>query len=184
MENFVDDLRDNPGRAIVLGFSLMATVWGISSGLKTGKFNPDPKQTQLEQSLTHDAERDQSIKTGMEKANDRYDRNCTGVFQFRTNENVYAPLTEGIGVLSGDYATRADRLRASKHPVPRPTKADYLPAGMEVCDAYGNTAYLEAVQGSNGVAVMTDLVPTGDQGRIKSMTDRYPGFKPNSLKAN
>ena len=32
---------------------------------------------------------------------------------FRTNENVYAPLTAGVGVLSGDFAQRADKLKAA-----------------------------------------------------------------------
>lgn len=183
MDNFIDSLRDNPGKTFILGFSAIAATWGIVSGIQTGKFNPDPKQAALEASLTADVERDTRIKTSTEKANARYDRNCTGVFQFRVNENVYAPLTEGVGVLSGDFAQRVDRLKSTKQPVPKPARTDYLPAGMEVCDAYGNTAILEGT-GKTGEALITDIASTGDQGRIKSMTDRYPGFKPNLVKSN
>lgn len=183
MDNFIDSLRDNPGKAFVLGLSAIATSWGLVLGIQSGKFNPDPKQAALEASLTADVERQTRIATAAEKANARYDRNCTGVFMFRTNEDVYAPLTEGVGVLSGDFAQRAAKLKAAGKPVPKPAKTDYLPAGMEVCDAYGNTAILEG-EGKAGEALITDIASTGDQSRVKSMTDRYPGFKPNLVKSN
>jgi hypothetical protein len=184
MMNFLDGLRDRPGRAAILLFSLGATIWGIGSGMQTGKFNPDPKQAAIEARLTADVQRTTDIDAATEKANARYDRNCEGIFTFDSNAQTYSPLTKEVPITTGDYAARVSSLKAAKKPIPVPQLTDFIPAGMEVCDAYGNTGYMEVVAGKgSGAAVVTDIAKTGDLKRIESMLKRNPGYKPALIKS-
>jgi hypothetical protein len=184
MMNFFDGLRDRPGRAAILLFSLGAAVWGIASGMQTGKFNPDPKQAAIEARLTADVQRNTDVVSATEKANARYDRNCEGIFTLDSNAQTYSPLTNHVPIGTGDYAARVINLRAAKKPIPSQQLTDFIPAGMEVCDAYGNTGYMEVVAGKgNGAAVVTDIAKTGDLTRIESMLKRNPGYKPALIKS-
>jgi hypothetical protein len=181
MMNFFDGLRDRPGRTAILLFSLGATVWGIGSGMQSGKFNPDPKQAAIEARLTADVQRNTDVVSATEKANARYDRNCEGIFTLDSNAQTYSPLTKDVPIATGDYAARVIKLRAAKKPIPAPSLTDFIPAGMEVCDAYGNTGYMEQVK-ANAPSVVTDIAKTGDQKRIESMLKRNPGYKPSLIK--
>jgi hypothetical protein len=184
MLNSFDQLRDNPGKTLILGFSLLATIWGITTGFQSGKFNPDPKQAAIEARLTADVQRNTDVESATEKANGRYDRNCEGIFTLDSNAQTYSPLTKDFPITTGDYASRVARARATKSAVPAPKPSDLIPVGMEVCDAYGNTGYMDLVAGrGNGSAVVTDIAKTGDLTRIDSMLKRNPGYKPSLIKS-
>ena len=102
-------------------------------------------------------------------ANDRFDAGCEGVFYLKPDASTYQPLTEGEGVLSGEYWKRWNKAKGNK---PKANSTDFLPAGTTVCDAYGNVGIL--AKQSKPYAVVTDLLNTPDQKRITAMMKRYP----------
>ena len=164
--NFLQDqFADNPigtGLAVV---SCCAVLLGIVQGVNRGAFKPDALQQSLETRQQNAAIQKQTIAL----ANDRYDAGCEGVFYLKPGSATYQPLTEGTGVLSGEYWKR---WAASKGKA-QPAATDYLPAGTSVCDAYGNVGLL-TTEKKGKPAVITDLLNTPDRKRINAMMSRYP----------
>jgi hypothetical protein len=164
MNILLEQLADDPKGAAIGLISVLAIVGGIGIGISRGAFNPDPLQAQLETKQQNHALQKQSIAL----ANDRYDAGCEGVFYMKPGSAIYQPLTEGAGVLSGEFWSRWNKAKVK----PKPTATDYLPAGTTVCDAYGNVGIL--AKQSKPFAVVTDLLNTPDRSRINAMMKRYP----------
>jgi hypothetical protein len=160
LERFADDPK---GTAIAL-VSAAAIVTGLGIGFHRGAFNPDPLQQRLEAKQQNHALQKQSIAL----ANERYDAGCEGVFYLKPGSSTYQPLSEGTGVLSGEYWNRWNKAKTK----PQPNATDYLPAGTTVCDAYGNVGILAKLDKPH--AVVTDLLNTPDRSRIAAMMKRYP----------
>ena len=164
MNDFIDNLKDNPTQALVGLVSLTAIAAGLVMAVNRGAFNPDPAQAKIEQSQQAEALRKQSIDI----ANKRFDEGCEGIFYSRPGSGDFAPLNEGSAVLTSAYwkeyaATKRD-----------PGPGDYLPAGTPVCDVYGNAAILETQPGKPN-PVISNIVNTPDRERIQKMIARYPG---------
>lgn len=164
MNDFLDNLKDNPMQALIGVVSLSAIIVGLGMGVSRGAFKPDPQQAKLEQAQQSEALRQQQI----EIANKRYDDGCEGIFYARPGTNDYAPLSNGTSVLSAAYWNEFSRSGRA------PTAVDYLPAGTVVCDVYGNTGILRQADGQKQ-AVIADIVNTPDRDRIHKMMARYPG---------
>lgn len=164
MEDFLDSIRDNPTGAVIAALSFGAVVVGLGLGTSRGNFTPDASQQRIESLTQQHKLTEQTTKI----ANERYDAGCEGVFYLKPGTNTYQPLTEGTGVLSGAYWQRWRKAGGKT----TPNVTDYLAAGTPVCDAYGNVGILKAVPGS--FAIVSDLLNTPDQNRIKKMMTRYP----------
>jgi hypothetical protein len=163
MNLLIEQLADDPKGAAIGVISAIAIVGGIGIGISRGAFNPDPLQQRLEAKQQNHALQKQSIAL----ANERYDAGCEGVFYMKPGSATYQPLTEGSGVLSGEFWKRWNRNNKLK-----PNATDYLPAGTTVCDAYGNVGILAKLDKPH--AVVTDLLNTPDRSRIAAMMKRYP----------
>ena len=113
-----------------------------------------------------------------EVADERYRNNCTVIFSLNQTGH-YTAISEGDPILKGELASlyRGKKLNLRKMP-----KSAFLPAGMTVCDAYGNSAKLIGDPNLNGLAVARDLANTGDQALIKSAMDRARGIYSNPVK--
>jgi hypothetical protein len=157
-------LKNPTGTAIAL-LSSAAIVTGLGIGFHRGAFNPDPLQQQLETKQQNHALQKQAIAL----ANDRFDAGCEGVFYLKPGSSTYQPLTENVGVLSGEYWQRWNKAKFK----PKPNPTDYLPAGTTVCDAYGNVGIL-IPDAKKGHAIVADLLNTPDRNRITAMMNRYP----------
>ncbi len=166
--NFLkEQFEDQPIGTILAVVSGCAILLGIVQGVNRGAFKPDALQQTLESRQQSAAIQKQMVSL----ANDRYDAGCEGVFYLKPGNSTYQPLTEGMGVLSGEYWNRWNKAKANGKPKPNPT--DYLPAGTAVCDAYGNVGLLATLE-KGKPAVVTDLLNTPDRKRIESMMKRYP----------
>ena len=167
MNLLIDHLTDDP-KGTAIGFiSAIAVLGGLTIGIQRGAFNPDPMQQRLESKQQNHALQKQSIAL----ANERFDAGCEGVFYLKPGASTYQPLTEGEGVLSGEYWMRWSKARTK----PKANSTDYLPAGTTVCDAYGNVGILAKTDRPH--AVVTDLLNTPDRSRIATMMKRYPDRK-------
>jgi hypothetical protein len=164
MHPLLDHLADDPKGAAIGLISALAIIGGIGLGIQRGAFNPDPLQAKLETKQQNHALQKQSIAL----ANDRYDAGCEGVFYMKPGSATYQPLTEGAGVLSGEFWSRWNKAKVK----PKPNATDYLPAGTTVCDAYGNVGIL--AKQALPHAVVMDLLNTPDRTRITAMMKRYP----------
>lgn len=161
----LDQLLENPIGTAIGGISLISIIGGLAMGTAKGSFNPDPAQTKLEGLQQASELRKQSI----EMANQIYDAGCEGVFYLKAKADAYQPLSKGTGILSGEYWKRYNAAPGAK---PAPNVTDYLPAGTNVCDAYGNAVTLsESPKGFGTVG--NDLVNTPDRSRIDKMMARY-----------
>jgi hypothetical protein len=164
LEDIKDSILENPTGAVIAALSFGAVLIGLGIGVQRGNFTPDAAQQRIE-ILTQSAKlTEQATKI----ANDRFDAGCEGVFYLKPGGNTYQPLSEGTGVLSGAYWQRWRKAGGKTSP----TVTDYLPTGTPVCDAYGNVGILKAAPGS--FAIVSDLLNTPDQTRIKKMMSRYP----------
>lgn len=114
-----------------------------------------------------------------EVADERYRANCTMIFSLNQTGH-YTAISEGDPILKGELASL---YRGKKGlDVRRMPRSAFLPAGMTVCDAYGNTAKLVGDSNLNRLAVARDLANTGDQTLIKSAMDRARGVYSNPVK--
>jgi hypothetical protein len=163
MNLLIEQLLDDPKGTAIGCISALAILGGLTIGIQRGAFNPDPMQQRLESKQQNHALQKQSIAL----ADERFDAGCEGVFYMKPGASTYQPLTEGVGVLSGEFWMRWNKNRKLK-----PNQTDYLPAGTTVCDAYGNVGIL--AKQSKPYAVITDLLNTPDQKRITTMMKRYP----------
>jgi hypothetical protein len=163
MNLLIEQLLDDPKGTAIGCISALAILGGLTIGIQRGAFNPDPMQQRLESKQQNHELQKQSIAL----ADERFDAGCEGVFYMKLGASTYQPLTEGVGVLSGEFWMRWNKNRKLK-----PNQTDYLPAGTTVCDAYGNVGILAKQSKPN--AVVTDLLNTPDQKRITTMMKRYP----------
>lgn len=111
-------------------------------------------------------------------ANKRYEGGCTVIFSLN-QQGHYTAITEGEPILKGEFAAK---YRGKNFDVRNLPKNVFLPAGMSVCDAYGNTAKLAKDPTLNNIAVATDIANTGDQRLIKSAMDRARGIYTNPIR--
>ena len=163
MNLLIEQLLDDPKGSAIGCISALAILGGLTIGLQRGAFNPDPMQQRLESKQQNHELQKQSIAL----ADERFDAGCEGVFYMKPGSTTYQPLTEGVGVVSGEFWMRWNKNRKLK-----PNQTDYLPAGTTVCDAYGNVGILAKTD--RPYAVVTDLLNTPDQKRITTMMKRYP----------
>jgi hypothetical protein len=163
MNLLIEQLLDDPKGTAIGCISALAILGGLTIGIQRGAFNPDPMQQRLESKQQNHELQKQSIAL----ADERFDAGCEGVFYMKPGASTYQPLTEGVGVVSGEFWMRWNKNRKLK-----PNQTDYLPAGTTVCDAYGNVGIL--AKQSKPYAVVTDLLNTPDQKRITAMMKRYP----------
>jgi hypothetical protein len=167
--NFLkEQFEDKPIGTILAVVSSCAILLGLVQGVNRGAFKPDALQQTLETRQQTAAIQKQTIAL----ANDRYDAGCEGVFYLKPGTNSYQPLTEGTGVLSGEYWRRWNQAKVK----PTPNATDFLPAGTSVCDAYGNVGILATTE-KGKPAVVADLLNTPDRKRINAMMNRYPTAK-------
>lgn len=111
-------------------------------------------------------------------ADERYRNHCTVIFSLN-QANHYTAISEGDPVLKGELASKYRGKNLNLRTMP---KSAFLPNGMTVCDAYGNTAKLVTDPNLNGLAVARDLANTGDQTLIKSAMERAKGIYSNPVK--
>lgn len=113
-----------------------------------------------------------------EVADDRYRNSCTVIFSLNQT-NHYTAISEGDPILKGELAPQYRGKNLDIRTMPR---SAFLPAGMTVCDVYGNTAKLVTNSNLNGLAVARDLANTGDPALIKSAMERAKGIYSNPVK--
>lgn len=113
-----------------------------------------------------------------EVADDRYRNNCTVIFSLN-QAGHYTAISEGDPILKGELASK---YRGKNFDLRRMPRSAFLPAGMTVCDAYGNTAKLVSDPNLNRLAVARDLANTGDPALIKSAMERARGIYSNPVK--
>jgi hypothetical protein len=113
-----------------------------------------------------------------EVADERYRNNCTVIFSLN-QAGHYTAINEGDPTFKGELAAKYRGKAIDLRKIP---KGVFLPAGMTICDAYGNTAKLVKDPNLNGLAVARDLANTGDQALIKSAMDRARGIYSNPVK--
>lgn len=143
------------------------------------------KNNQLRESMKTEQEDNQRLQVEQlvseqrkEVADDRYRNNCTVIFSLN-QQGHYTAITDGEPVLKGELAPK---YRGKKFDVRTLPKNAFLPAGMTVCDAYGNTAKLAPDPNLNGLPVSRDLANTGDQALIKSAMERAKGIYTNPIR--
>lgn len=109
----------------------------------------------------------------------RYERDCE-LIRNLTKDNTYTALGVGLPVIKGDYVEyyRENPVVLSALP-----HGHVLPAGMEVCDAYGNTTRLDlsADPALNGLPVAMVIATTTDKSVVNARIEREDSdaIKPN-----
>lgn len=156
--------QDNPTKFVLAGISGTAVLLSLVMGFSRGAFSPSITQSRIEDAQQSNELRKQLIDI----ANDRFDAGCEGVFYLKPGTATYQPLTEGSGVLSGEFWQKWNKNNKLK-----PNKTDYLPAGTTVCDGYGNVGTLTPNK-EKGHATVGELLNTPDRNRITAMMKRYP----------
>lgn len=113
-----------------------------------------------------------------EVADERYRNNCVMIFSL-DREGFYTAITEGDPILKGELASR---YRGKKIDLRKMPQSAFLPAGMTLCDPFGNTAKLVKDPNLNGLAVARDLANTGDPALIQSAMERARGIYSHPVK--
>lgn len=141
--------------------------------------------SQLRDSLKAEQQDNQRIQSEQlvseqrrEIADERYRGNCTMIFSLN-QKGHYTAITDGGPVLKGELATQ---YRGKKFDVRALPKSSFMPAGMTVCDAYGNSAKLIQDPTLNGLAVARDLANTGNQDLIDAAKTRDRGIYSNPVR--
>ena len=140
---------------------------------------------QLRESLKAEQQDNQRLQTEQlvseqrrEIAEERYRNHCTMIFSLNQT-NHYTAITDGEPVLKGELAKL---YRGKKFNIRTLPKNAFLPAGMDVCDAYGNSAKLVPDLALNGLAVARDLANTGNQDLINAAKSRDRGIYSNPVR--
>ncbi|MCU0552111.1 MAG: hypothetical protein MUC48_22475 [Leptolyngbya sp. Prado105] len=113
-----------------------------------------------------------------EIAEERYHNNCTVIFSLNQKDH-YTAITDGEPVFKGELAKL---YRGKKLDIRALSKSAFLPAGMEICDVYGNTAKLMPDPALNGLPVARDLANTGNQDLINAAKKRDRGIYSNPVR--
>lgn len=101
-------------------------------------------------------------------ARQRYLDGCELVFNL-DDQGLYTALVKGAPVIKGDYAAfYADNPSAEINP------GHVLPAGMIVCDAYGNSAVLGYSNASSSLPVALSFLTTTDKALVESVLSQHP----------
>lgn len=140
---------------------------------------------QLRESMKTEQQDNQRLQTEQlvseqrrEVAEERYRNNCTVIFSLN-QKDYYTAITDGEPVLKGELAKL---YRGKKINIRTLPKSAFLPAGMDICDVYGNTAKLVAEPALNGLAVARDLANTGNQELINAAKNRSRGIYSNPVR--
>ncbi|MBW4422028.1 MAG: hypothetical protein KME13_22910 [Myxacorys californica WJT36-NPBG1] len=113
-----------------------------------------------------------------EIAEERYRNHCTVIFSLSQKDH-YTAITDGEPVLKGELAKLYRGQRFDVRTLP---KHAFLPAGMEVCDVYGNTAKLVSDPFLHGLPVARDLAHTGNPDLINAAKTRERGIYSNPVR--
>lgn len=136
------------------------------------------EQLKGEQSTQQRMQAEQMVFDGRrEIAEARYRNGCEMIFSLN-QAGHYTALTEGEPVLKGELARQ---FRGKKIDFDRLPPSNFLPAGMTVCDALGNTAILKQDPTRNNLPTIRDLASTGNQELIAAAKKKAPGIRTNSI---
>lgn len=112
-----------------------------------------------------------------EIAEERYRNHCTVIFSLN-QKGHYTAITDGDPILKGELAQQYRGKTFDVRTLPRNV---FLPAGMEICDVYGNTATLVSDPLLNGLPVARDLAHTGNPDLINAAKQRERGIYSNPV---
>ena len=107
-------------------------------------------------------------------ANARYEAGCEMVISFEVG-GQYKVLSVGSPVIDGNVASKIKNLPTDKLPL-----WAVLPEGSTVCDAYGNTAILEA--NGQGFPVVKTIAATTNLDLVRKAMERVKARRAGALK--
>ena len=162
--------------------AIALTVLALNAGNIKGFVNSN---NQLRASMQAEQQDNQRLQTEQlvseqrrEIAEERYRNNCIVIFSLNQKDH-YTAITDGEPILKGELAKLYRGKKIDIRTLPR---SAFLPAGMDVCDAYGNTAKLVIDPTLNGLAVARDLANTGNRDLINAAKNRDRGIYSNPVR--
>ncbi len=178
--HFYELLREHKAECICSAIAVV--VLALNAGSIKGFVD---SSSQLRDSMKSEQQDNQRLQTEQlvseqrrEIAEERYRNHCTMIFSLNQKDH-YTAITEGEPIFKGELAAQ---FRGKKIDLRRLHKSNFLPAGMEVCDVYGNSAKLIQDPTLNGLAVARDLANTGNQDLINAAKTRDRGIYSNPVR--
>lgn len=170
-QDLIEDHKFELGCAAVVAVILVTQHSKISAFMATSEQQRQTYQAETAQVAAEEA-KELARKQAEPMAIERYETGCELVYNL-TKDNTYTALSVGIPVIKGDHA---DYYRDNPTPLGQIPHSHVLPAGMVVCDVYGNTSILEASTEpmDNGLPVVDFISNTSDRSVVQTRIDQEP----------
>ena len=164
---WIEDNKLEIGSAIVAACLLTANSSSIGTYLSQSAAEKQAYSATMQQIALIDAA-ELARKEAEPIARQRFLDGCELVFNL-DDQGLYTALVKGAPVIKGDYAKfYANNPSAEINP------GHVLPAGMTVCDAYGNSAVLGYTDASSSLPVALSFLTTTDKALVESVLSQHP----------
>ena len=164
---WIEDNKLEIGSAIVAACLLAANSSSIGTYLSQSAAEKQAYSATMQQIALIDAA-ELARKEAEPIARQRFLDGCELVFNL-DDQGLYTALVKGAPVIKGDYAKfYANNPSAEINP------GHVLPAGMTVCDAYGNNAVLAYTDASSSLPVALSFLTTTDKALVESVLSQHP----------
>lgn len=164
---WIEDNKLEIGSAIVAACLLAANSPNISVYMQQSAAEKQAYSATMQQIALIDAA-ELARKEAEPIAKQRYIDGCELVFNL-DDQGLYTALVKGAPVIKGDYADLY-----ADNPGAEINLGHVLPAGMTVCDAYGNSAVLGYVDASASLPVALSFLTTTDKALVESALLQHP----------
>jgi len=164
---WIEDNKLEIGSAIVAACLLAANSSSIGTYLSQSAAEKQAYSATMQQIALIDAA-ELARKEAEPIARRRFLDGCELVFNL-DDQGLYTALVKGAPVIKEDYAKfYANNPSAEINP------GHVLPAGMTVCDAYGNSAVLGYTDASSSLPVALSFLTTTDKALVESVLSQHP----------
>ena len=164
---WIEDNKLEIGSAVVAACLLTANSGSIATYLSQSAAEKQAYSAMMQQIALIDAA-ELARKEAEPIARQRFVDGCELVFNL-DDQGLYTALVKGAPVIKGDYAKfYANNPSAEINP------GHVLPAGMTVCDAYGNSAVLGYTDASSSLPVALSFLTTTDKALVESVLSQHP----------
>ncbi|MEO0644680.1 MAG: hypothetical protein AAFZ17_00780 [Cyanobacteria bacterium J06650_10] len=164
---WIEDNKLEIGSAIAAACLLAANSGSISAYMQQSAAEKQAYSATMQQIALIDAA-ELARKEAEPIARARYTDGCELVFNL-DNQGLYTALVKGAPVIKGDYAPFY-----AANPSAEINPGHVLPAGMTVCDAYGNSAVLGYLDPSSTLPVALSFLTTTDKALVESVLLQHP----------
>jgi len=164
---WIEDNKLEIGSLLLAASLLAANSGSIATYLRQSAAEKQAYSATMQQIALIDAA-ELARKEAEPIARQRFIDGCELVFNL-DDQGLYTALVKGAPVIKGDYAAfYSDNPDAELNP------GHVLPAGMTVCDAYGNSAVLGYTDASAALPVALSFLTTTDKALVESVLSQHP----------